>query len=291
MRQLGLVLLALAIALPLFATEPNPSTTQRAELEKLLAAMDLDKSMHDTIDAMYKSIEQQYAQSAEANGNDPDDVAEAKELFAVFRERAAKIDFGGDLHEAVVRLYAKYFNEKEIADLTAFYQSPTGHKAVTLMPQLMTDAMQMGAQHLSAKIQQAMQEAQDVVEKKRPWRRTTSDMRGVATALEAWATDHDETYPTGDYASLEAELTPTYIRALPKKDMWDHEYAYVVSDDHQHYRLVSAGADSIFEWDSRRIPQETSAPAATVYRDRLEDDLIYGDGEFIQLPVQAKPKQ
>ena len=27
------------------------------------------------------------------------------------------------------------------------------------------------------------------------------------------------------------------------------------------------------------------------YRDRLEDDLIYADGQFLQIPVQARPKE
>ncbi len=74
--------------------------------------------------------------------------------------------------------------------------------------------------------------------------------------------------------------------------MWDHAFAYVVSDDRRHYRFVSAGADTIFEWDSRRIvlPKE-GTPVATSYRDRLEDDLIFADGWFVQAPVQMKEEQ
>ena len=111
-----------------------------------------------------------------------------------------------------------------------------------------------------------------------------NDMRSVWAALEAYVIDHG-TYPSSDYAGLKA-LLANYIRAFPEKDIWGNPYAYVVSEDRKSYRLVSAGADSIFEWDSRRIAPDQQLR----YRDRLEDDIIFGGGEFIQLPVQAKPK-
>jgi hypothetical protein len=44
--------------------------------------------------------------------------------------------------------------------------------------------------------------------------------------------------------------------------------------------------------DSRRIEvPKPGANTAVRYRDRLEDDLIYADGAFVQLPVQAKPRE
>ncbi|MEA2164025.1 MAG: hypothetical protein QOK37_2152 [Thermoanaerobaculia bacterium] len=73
--------------------------------------------------------------------------------------------------------------------------------------------------------------------------------------------------------------------------MWGNSYAYIVSADRHHYRIVSSGADSNFEWDSRRIaPTKPGETTQMRYSDRLEDDLIYADGSFIQLPSQAKPK-
>ena len=45
------------------------------------------------------------------------------------------------------------------------------------------------------------------------------------------------------------------------------------------------------DWDSRKIDVARKGDSSTVrYRDRLEDDLIWEDGAFVQLPVQAKPK-
>ena len=54
-----------------------------------------------------------------------------------------------------------------------------------------------------------------------------------------------------------------------------------------HYRFVSAGADGVFEWDSRRIDElpenfagtPTEAPAA---------DIVYQDGQFVRFPRDAQ---
>jgi hypothetical protein len=287
MRRLLVAFAFLTIVCPLFATQPNPSPRQRVLVEKLLDAMDIDKNLHSMIDTMYGQIEKQYLQGV----TDPDDIAEAKERFAAFRQHSAKINFTGELREAYVTIYSKYFSESELTDLLAFYATPTGRKLTTSLPEIMSDGMQAGTERLGPKIAQAMDEATTELEKKRPWRRTMADIRTVAVAIEAYMTDHDESCPAGNYESLESVLAPTYIKHVPEKDMWGHPYAYVVSEDHKHYRIVSAGADNSFEWDSLRIvPVAKDAEPDMKYRDRLEDDLIYADGTFLQLPVQTKPK-
>ena len=68
MRRLLPATLVLLIAVPLFATEPNPSARQRELVEKLLAAMKIDDTVRSTIDAMYAQMEKQFLESAEANG-------------------------------------------------------------------------------------------------------------------------------------------------------------------------------------------------------------------------------
>src|SRR5205814_556981 len=166
-----------------------------------------------------------------------------------------------------------------------------GRKSIEVTPQLLNEGMQAGMKHIGPKIEQVMREVQEEQEKKRPWRRTMANIRTVAVAIEAYMTDHDETCPSGNYESLQSVLAPTYIKQVPEKDMWGHPYAYVVSDDRKHYRIVSAGADNSFEWDSLRIvPMAKDAEPDVKYRERLEDDLIYADGMFLQLPVQTKPK-
>ena len=283
-------MLVLCLATPLLATQANPSPKQRELAQRLLDAMNLQKTLHDTIDTMYEAMQKQFLASADTS--DKESVAEAEDTWKSFREKAAKIDFAAELRDSYAEIYAKHFSEKELQDIVAFYESPTGQKTVQELPKLAGEAMQVGADHLTTQIQQAMTDALLEQEKKRPWRKTMREMRSVGAAVEAYAIDHDEEYPAGDYESLKKLLEPEYIKTLPDHDMWDHSYAYVASDDRHHYRIVSAGGDTIFEWDSRRVPSEKDSkqPPASIYRERLEDDLIFADGEFIQAPVQSKPK-
>ena len=289
MRRLSLLAILLFAAFPLFATEPNPSLRQRELCEQLLDLLEMDKTTGGVIDAVYEQIQNQFLQEAAAKGNSEEDIAEAKELFESFRAEAAKVDFGGLMKESFIHIYAKYFSEQELTDLIAFYTTPTGRKTIQVLDDLMREGMQVGIEKLGPKIEEATQQALETHQKKRPWRRTMSDLRSVATAIEAYSTDTDR-YPSGDYASLK-ETLKDYIDEFPEKDIWGHEYAYVVAGDGQSYRLVSAGADSIFEWDSRRIGVTGSDEVAIRYRDRLEDDIIFADGAFVQLPVQAKPRE
>jgi uncharacterized protein len=293
MRRFITVAAIIAIGIPLFATEPNPSPRQRALIEKLFKATNVDRMSNSIVDSMYAQIEKQFLQGAEAKGNDPDDIAEAKEMFTLFREHCRSIDLGGLLHESNVRIYAKYFTEGEIADLAAFYESPTGKKAIEVLPQLMADGMKAGNDILTPKFVEAITQVIEEQEKRRPWRRTMANMRALATGIEAYSTDQqDGTYPAAtDLAGLKTALKDYMSENFPEKDMWGHPYEYIVSPDRHHYRIVSAGADGIIEWDSRKIEvAKEGEPPAVRYRDRLEDDLIYGDGTFIQLPKQAKAK-
>ncbi|HEV7768835.1 MAG TPA: DUF2059 domain-containing protein [Thermoanaerobaculia bacterium] len=291
MRHRFLAAIIVAISLPLFATEPNPSSRQRELVEKFLDVTKANDAMLTMMDTMFAQMEKQMVGDEEAKGSNPAKIAEAKEIFAEFRQGLSKVDVGGLMHEAYVRIYAKHFTEQELEALIAFYSTPTGRKSIEVLPDLTREGMEAGVRELSPKIEQVMAEVLQAQEKKRPWRRTMSDIRNVATAIESYAIDNDGLYPIGDYTSLKAVLSPQYMKTFPEQDIWGHSYAYIASPDRKRYRLVSAGADSIFDWDSRRIGPEVEdiEEIPVQYRDRLEEDIIYADYTFVQLPVQAKP--
>jgi hypothetical protein len=72
---------------------------------------------------------------------------------------------------------------------------------------------------------------------------TMSDMRSLATAVEAYAVDH-KAYPIA--ATFEAVIPlvqPNYMSKAPATDAWGHAYVYLPAPDGQSYRLVSSGAD------------------------------------------------
>ena len=72
---------------------------------------------------------------------------------------------------------------------------------------------------------------------------TMSDLRSLATAVEAFAVDH-KTYPSAsNLEELIPLIQPSYIRKAPAADAWGHSFVYVRAADGESYRLVSAGSD------------------------------------------------
>jgi hypothetical protein len=69
---------------------------------------------------------------------------------------------------------------------------------------------------------------------------------------------------------------------LSATDAWDHSYAYAVSPDRKHYRIICAGSDGVFEDSSLRVNSEP--PGETRYTNSPAEDIIYGNGRFLQLP-------
>src|SRR5260221_12162767 len=63
-------------------------------------------------------------------------------------------------------------------------------------------------------------------------KRTMADMRTIATAWEARATDVNRynaagtSFVTVSFADLNTYLTPTYIKKLPQNDAWNTPYFY-----------------------------------------------------------------
>jgi len=174
----------------------------------------------------------------------------------------------------------------------ALADSPPSAKQQELVEQILTlshvdeDAMKSAGEELQEKFLAIARQVQEEQQRRRPSEQTMADMRVVATAAESWAVDHDDLYPPSTtWAELRKELEPTYIKELPLKDGWGNDFVWIVSQDRKHYRIVSAGADKAFDADSRRI----AAPSKEVkLSDRLEDDIVYADGMFVQAPRASK---
>ena len=120
-------------------------------------------------------------------------------------------------------------------------------------------------------------------------KRTMADMRSLANALEARATDAD-TYAIGAarvcgnicaFASmttvpldeLERALSPVYIRKLPRLDGWGNEFEVRVSA--KSYAIRSRGSDDRFDANSYAMNHVTRS---------FEEDIVFSDGSFFQYP-------
>jgi type II secretion system protein G len=132
-------------------------------------------------------------------------------------------------------------------------------------------------------------------------KRTMADMRSVATAWEARATDMNKFNAAGaitsitlcsnsiSLATLSGGLSPTYIHLLPLHDGWGnalHFYTDQAWNDAKpaaHYMVWSAGRNGTSDPNST-IGFETTAASAGGATTSFNDDIIFSNGVFIQYP-------
>ena len=116
-------------------------------------------------------------------------------------------------------------------------------------------------------------------------KRTMADIRSLATAWEARATDINEytvagagvTWPStaANFItnSVASKLQPTYIKTCPDKDGWGTQLAGGVSGDGQAYSIESYGKDKV------NTTSDAGGPTT-----KFDADIIFSNGSFVQYP-------
>ena len=115
-------------------------------------------------------------------------------------------------------------------------------------------------------------------------KRTMSDMRALATAVEAYAVDNNE-YPqaacaTGLWSTADqtlatnsfSNLSPTYISQAPRIDGWGQFLRYGSDTPGNNYAIRASGRDKSFG----------TVDCGTTTN--FNDDIVYANGTFIQWP-------
>ena len=69
---------------------------------------------------------------------------EFKSVPAEFWEKLKGEINAEDLNNLVIPVYAKYYSEEEIIQLTAFYKTTLGKKVIAVTPELVKESMQVG---------------------------------------------------------------------------------------------------------------------------------------------------
>ena len=113
-------------------------------------------------------------------------------------------------------------------------------------------------------------------------KRTMADMRSLATAVEARATDTNDYPRATSVAELTPLLSPTYIKVIPPLDGWGHPLRYECWDANNvgkcdMYAIGSGAKDGLFENNSLAAYDE----AAT---SNFDCDLIFSNGKFVRYP-------
>ncbi len=114
-------------------------------------------------------------------------------------------------------------------------------------------------------------------------KRTMSDIRMMATAVEAYAVDNNF-YPsgqcTGKFTAISTVMTdtslsvlaPTYIANPVKKDGWSNFLLYNTTANNQEYGFRSLGRDNAL----------TNIACTTTTN--FNDDILYSNGGFLNYP-------
>ncbi|HZZ31660.1 MAG TPA: DUF2059 domain-containing protein [Phenylobacterium sp.] len=123
---------AIVVATPAICADPAPAPSAHSlELAKRLFA---EMNMSQLASAMMKSVEP--AMLAQARKSNPALTDEqAKAVSEAVSE--ASNDMMSKLMERMIPLYASTFSEKELQDVVAFYDGPSGRAMLQKMPVLM----------------------------------------------------------------------------------------------------------------------------------------------------------
>ncbi len=119
--------------------------THRQAAEKLLYTAGMEKALEQSIEQML-NIQLQQKPS----------LAPYKEIMLRFLKKHMGFE---SLKEDIVAIYIEEFTEKELNEIIAFYETPTGRKTIEKMPKLMAKGAQLGV----SRVQQNIGELQQMI--------------------------------------------------------------------------------------------------------------------------------
>lgn len=144
MKRLVLsVLLAAALAAPVFAQAPAPSPDALAAAKELATMMG-----GDTVGQMSAALTAQIWPNIEQQLGPKVDAATLTELRSQFE--ASLSNFTKEVMADSPAVYARHFTVEELRAMLAFYKSPVGQKALHTMPAVMTELGQQMAPRMQA---------------------------------------------------------------------------------------------------------------------------------------------
>ena len=141
-RALGLFLLCGCLALPARAEDaisPEALSTAK-ELAAVMGSDTVRQTSGALVAQMWPRIRAQFEGKV--------DEATMSELRSVFEQ--SLIELSGEMMQDTPKIYARYFSAQELRDMIAFYKTPTGVKALRMMPKVMTDVSSQMAPRMDA---------------------------------------------------------------------------------------------------------------------------------------------
>lgn len=137
--------IALAAAFSFSIQTVFAGDSKEKAVEKLMKVMKVKENIDKSLDNVMSMQEKAFQ-------NKPQVIAEIKKFY--------KKNIGWEAQKAdIINIYKELFSEKEINNLIAFYETPTGKKMVELEPKIQEKLMKM----TMARMQKAMPELQKII--------------------------------------------------------------------------------------------------------------------------------
>ena len=279
-------LLALLLITTTTTTLADARVEKRALVAELLEVIDAKTLMQRSFESLMGGMTGVY--EIEADAVPEESRRQEEEALRVFRERVyQRVDYAKYFDEVYVPIFEKQFTTEELHLLLDLFKTRHGQKLAKILPDLGIGSAVQAMKYLNEAAESVRDDISKEEEAKHPWKKTMADLRTIATALESRAIDTDvQEYPNVSFEELESLLRPTYIREVPKTDSWGTPFLYLANG--AHYRIISAGADKRFDWNARQFDAAASEPVLT---DDPDADIIFQDGNFVQLPKEAAQEQ
>jgi hypothetical protein len=125
----------------------NPENHEAAALH-LFEQMQMETLLKSSIDTM---LQAQIAQAPQ--------IAPFEDILRNFFEKYMSWNA---LRESLLRMYLEAFTQRELEDINSFYSTPTGKKAIVLMPDLVQKGVALG----QALVQENMPELQQLIQQR-----------------------------------------------------------------------------------------------------------------------------
>lgn len=148
---------ATVLAVSLIASPTNANEGPEY-IVKLFEVMGIDEQINGGFEAMLPAIDQLAAQFQL-------DATDKEELKEIYRDWFYNDIDRVKMREQMTVLYAQFYSEDEINNLTAFYETPTGQKLLSTSAELMKLSAQIGMQEAQLKQNQLLQRLQPFIEK------------------------------------------------------------------------------------------------------------------------------
>ncbi|WP_022822695.1 DUF2059 domain-containing protein [Hymenobacter norwichensis] len=157
MKKLWILAASLLLAAPMASAQSSKATTtaaapvsasHRKAAEELLVVTGGEQSTNDIMSRMLDVQMQQH----------PELKAVETEMRSFMNKYMSWQSIKGDM----LTLYTQEFSEKELQELSKFYQTPTGRKTIQKMPQLLQAGMEIGQK----RVQEHLPELQQVIGEK-----------------------------------------------------------------------------------------------------------------------------